>query len=160
MADWVADVYLLISLSVRSHGHWLVVLLGCLDCGNVRHTGTIYCSEVVVVSDHIAVGEDTRCRIAGKAPGMVLGRVAGIVTRRNIRFAHTADRCNQSAWRGDHGKHLDLVAHIHHTLRGLDRHVHLLYLLVVHHNHSLQDHVAVEVAAAREAHHMAASTSQ
>jgi hypothetical protein len=93
------------------------------------------------------------------APDMAPGRVADTGTRRSIHSAHTADHCNQSARRRDHGKHLGLAEYIYRGPRGLGQHIHLLYLLIVQHIHCSRGFVAAEVAAALEAGSMAVSTS-
>lgn len=132
VADWVAYVCLLIFSLVPSHDHWPVVLLDCLDCENVHHTGKNDCFEVAVASVH-TVEEDSHGHSADKAPGMVPCRVADIANHRNTRSAHTADRCNHSVWRGNHGRHWGLVEYTHHSLHVLGQHVHLLCLFVVLH---------------------------
>lgn len=134
------------------------MLLDCLDCENVHHTGKNDCFEVAVASVH-TFEEDSHGHSADKTPGMVPCRVADIANHHNTRSAHTARR-NRSVRRGDRGKHWGLVECTHHSLHFLGQLVHLLCLFVVLHICSLQSFVAVEVPAALGVDNMAVSTWQ
>ena len=136
-----------------------MALFGSLDCGIVHHTGTSDWSGVEEVSGH-TVGEDSHCRSGGKVLGMAPRSVAGIVDHRNIHSVDIAGRYSHFARRRDHGKHQGPAEYIHHSLRALNQHVHLLCLLVVQSIHRLQGVVAIEAAvAALEEGNMAALTS-
>jgi hypothetical protein len=129
---WVARVGLPIFSHARWHvpDHWIVALFGYLGCENVHHTGTNDWSVVVEVFGHI-VGEDSHCRSGGKVLGMAPHSVADIVGHHNIHSVHIAGRYSHFAQRRDHGKHQGFAEYIHHSLRALNQHAHLLCLLVV-----------------------------